>query len=65
MDFYLRQEILQLRHICYLLQKLESVLQIGAGALLIVSKYILGLIWGNDSMIYLFDSNSKDENGNL
>ena len=32
--------------------------------LLIVSNYILGLIWGNDS-VYLFDSHSKDENGNV
>ena len=41
-----------------------SVQYIGAGALLIVNNYILGLIWGNDS-IYLFDCHSKDENGNL
>ena len=37
---------------------------VGAGALIIVSNYILGLIWGNDA-IYLFDSHSKYENGNL
>ena len=42
----------------------SGVQQIGAGALVIVNKYILGLIWGNDST-YLFDSLSKDENGNL
>ena len=42
----------------------NSVQQIGAGAVLIVNNYILGLIWGNDS-IHLFDSHSKDENGNL
>ena len=42
----------------------NSVQQIGTGALLNVNNYILGLIWGNDS-IYLFDSHSKDENGNL
>ena len=36
----------------------------GAGALLIVTNYILGLIWENNS-VYLFDSHSKDENGNL
>ena len=41
-----------------------SVQYIGAGALLIVNNYILGLIWRNDS-IYLFDCHSKDENGNL
>ena len=42
----------------------NGVQQIGAGALVIVKKYILDLIWGNDST-YLFDSLSKDENGNL
>ena len=42
----------------------NSVQQIGAGALLIVNNYILGLSWRNDS-IYLFDSHSKDENGDL
>ena len=42
----------------------NSARQIGTGALLIVNNYILGLIWGNDS-IYLFDSHSKDEYGNL
>ena len=49
----------------YLLSFVEvvnSVQQIGTGGLLIVNNYILGLIWGNDS-IYLFDSPSKDENG--
>ena len=43
----------------------NSVLQIGAGAPLIVNNDTLGLIWGNDSTIYLFNSHSKDENGNL
>ena len=38
--------------------------QIGAGAPFIVNNYILGLIWGNDS-IYLFDSHSKDQYGNI
>ena len=38
---------------------INSAQQIGTGALLIVNNYILGLIWGNDS-IYLFDSHSKD-----
>ena len=42
----------------------NSVQHTGISALLIVNNYILGLIWGNDS-IYLFDSHSKDENGNL
>ena len=43
---------------------MNCVQQIGAGALLIVKNYILGLIWGNSS-IYLFDSHIKDENGHL
>ena len=42
----------------------NGVQQIGAGAILIASNYILGLTWENDS-IYLFDSHSKDGNGNL
>ena len=42
----------------------NGVQQIGASALVIVNEYILGLIWGNDSL-YLFDSLSKGENGNL
>ena len=42
----------------------NGVRQIGAGALVIVNNYILGLIWGNHS-IYIFNSHSKDENGNL
>ena len=42
----------------------NCVQQIGAGALLIVKNYTLGLIWGNGS-IYLFDSHIKDKNGNL
>ena len=36
---------------------LNSARQIGIDALLIANKYILGLIWGTDS-IYLFDSHS-------
>ena len=43
----------------------NSVQEAGTGALLIVSNYILGLIWRNDSAIYRFDSNSTDENANL
>ena len=42
----------------------SSAQQIGTGALLIVNNYILGLIWGTDS-IYLLDSHSKDGYGNL
>ena len=45
-------------------ETVNSVQHIGTGALLIVNNYISVLIWGNDS-IYLFDSDSKDENGNL
>ena len=33
-------------------------------SLLIGNNYILGLIWGNDS-IYLFNSHGKDENSNV
>ena len=32
---------------------------------LIISNYVWWLIWGNDSVIYLFDCHSKDENGSL
>ena len=52
----------------YLLSTVEirnSIQQIGTGALLFVNNYVLGLSWGNDSTIYLFDSHSKDEHGNL
>ena len=42
----------------------NSAQEIGTGALLNVNNYILGLIWGNDS-IYLFDSHSKDQYGNI
>ena len=51
----------------YLISKSEianGVQQIGTGALVIFNNYILGLIWENYSM-YLFHSQSKDENGNL
>ena len=47
-----------------ILEIVNSVQQIEAGALLIVNNYILGLIWGNGS-IYLFYSHSKDQNSNL
>ena len=43
----------------------NGVQQIGTSVLLIVSNYILGLIWRNDLTIYLFDSHFIDENGNL
>ena len=42
----------------------NNVQQFRTGVLLIVNNNILGLIWGNYS-IYLFDSNSTDENGNV
>ena len=42
----------------------NSAQQFGTGILLIVNNYILGLIWGTDS-IYMFDSHSKDEYRNL
>ena len=43
----------------------NSVLQIGAGALLFVKNYISGLIWRNDSTTYLSDYHSKDVYCNL
>ena len=43
----------------------DSVQQIVTGALLPVNNHILGLIWGNDSTKYLFDSHLRDENINL
>ena len=43
---------------------MNGVQHIGAAVLLFVNNYILGLIWGNNS-IYLVDSRSKNENGNL
>ena len=48
----------------FLTEIVNSIQQIGTCALLIVNNYILDLIWLTDS-IYLFDSNSKDENDNL
>ena len=42
-----------------------SALQVGASGLLLVNNYILNLIWGNDSTIYLFYFHSKDDNGDL
>ena len=38
---------------------IESCLNIGSGALLIISGYIFGLIWGKDR-VCLFDSHRKD-----
>ena len=51
----------------YLLSTAEivnGVQQIGTGTLLTVINHILDLIWGTDAM-YLFDRNSKEENGKL
>ena len=45
-------------------ETVNSVRQIGTGALLIVNNYILDLIGRPDS-IYLFDFHIKDGNGNL
>ena len=45
-------------------ETVNSVQQSGTGALLIVENCISGLIWGTDS-IYLFDSHSKDVNGDI
>ena len=42
----------------------ESYLNIGSGALLIISGYIFGIIWGKDCL-YLFDSHSNDYKGNI
>lgn len=60
----LRQEKLPLDQICYLLQKLKIVIG-KLGLVLIDCKIILSLIWENDSMIYLLNSHSRYENGNL
>ena len=44
---------------------IESSLNIGSGALpMISSGYIFGIIWGKDC-VYLFDSHSKDYEGNI
>ena len=43
---------------------IESYLNIGSGALLIISGYIFGIIWGKDCL-YLFDSHSNDYKGNI
>ena len=39
--------------------------QIGDVAILSINNYILGFIRGNDSIIYLFDSQGKDKKDNL
>ena len=51
--------------VCYLLQKLKMVSWKRAGVLISINNYILGLIWEIDATKYLFNSDNKDENGNL
>ena len=48
----------------FIVEIVNKVPKIGTGALFIVNNNILGLILKTDS-IYLFDSHSKDDNGNL
>ena len=43
---------------------IESCLNIGSGALLIMSGYIFGILWGKDC-VYIFDPHSKDDEGNI
>ena len=43
---------------------IESCLNIGSGALLMISGYIFVIIWEKDC-VYLFDSNSKGYEGNI
>ena len=57
-------KITAVAHLIAVSEIVNGVQQIRADTLLIVSNYILGLIWGNDS-IYQFDSHTKDENGNF
>ena len=47
-----------------ILESVNGVQKIESGALIIVSNYILILIW-RKIYIYLFDCHSKDEKGNL
>ena len=57
------REIIGGTHLLSIIHITNSVQQIETGSLFSANNYILGLIWGNDS-IYLFDSHSEDENGN-
>ena len=57
-------EIITEAYLLSIAEIVNSAQEIGTGALLIVNNYILGLIWGNDS-IYLFDSHSKDQYSNV
>ena len=51
-------------HLLSIAEIVNRARKIGTGALLIVSNYISGLIWGIDS-VYLFDSESKHDYDNL
>ena len=57
-------EITAVAYLLSITEIVNSCQQTGTGTLIIVKNYILGIIYGNDS-IYLFDSHSKDENGYL
>ena len=52
-------EITAEAHLLSIAKIVNNVQQIGTGALLIVSDYILGLIWCIDSIYLLFDSHSS------
>ena len=58
------REIIAGAYLVSLSEIVNDVQQIGAGALLVVSNYILSVNWGNDP-IYLFNSHSKSENDKL
>ena len=47
-----------------LTETVSSSYNTGNGALLFVSGYVLGIIWGRQCF-YLFDSHSKDRHGNI
>lgn len=55
-------EITAVAYLLFIAEIVNSVWQIETGALLIVYNYVPNLILGNDSSIYLFDSQIKDEN---
>ena len=57
------KEITAATYTIYISEIVNGVQQIGTVALFIVNNYSLGLILGNGS-VFLFDSHSKDENGN-
>ena len=57
-------EITLSAYLVSLKEVIESCLNIGSGALLIISGYIFGLIYRKEC-VYLFDSHSKDYKGNI